>query len=310
MADVLNTLQDINTMAQNYPERLIDRAEERYNEIISEAQKRACSDSKSEIILLAGPSSSGKTTTAKKIAVKLMEQGHMAYTVSLDDFYKNWEDAIIDENGNRDFETVHALDLECLSSTLKSLIYDGFAMIPQYDFDTGKRKEKLVELKLNEGDVVIVEGLHALNPIIYGDLPSDRLLKIYISVSTRIYDNGGNVLMTKRDLRLIRRTIRDYQFRNSSVENTFSMWQSVLDGENKYLAPYKYCADILIDSIHNYEPCVFKREALELFRTVPKDSIWYGETQRLSKSLEDFYSLSPSMVPDSSLMREFLGSKK
>ena len=229
-------------------------------------------------------------------------KGHKAYTISLDDFYRNSVDAIIGDDGKPDYETVHALDLDLLEKVLKKLVKDRNALIPRFDFDTGIRTDNAFEISLNEGDVVILEGLHALNPIIYGNLPSDALLKIYISVSTRIYDDSGYVLLTKRDLRLIRRTVRDFHSRSSSVENTFDMWDGVLDGENKYLAPYKYCADILVDTIHNYEPCVFKSKALELFRTVKKDSIWYSEVERLTEKLIRFSYIPEEKVPLSSLI--------
>ena len=308
MADVINTLSQINYEAENDTVQFISAAEERYGFALDCVVDRIITNRSVEIVLLAGPSCSGKTTTANKISEKLAEKGHKAYTISLDDFYRNSADAIIGEDGKPDYETVHALDLELLEKVLKKLVRDRSAMIPRFNFDTGLRTDEAFEIKLNEGDVVILEGLHALNPIIYGNLPGDSLLKIYISVSTRIYDDSGHVLLTKRDLRLIRRTVRDFHSRSSSVENTFGMWDSVLEGENKYLAPYKYCADILIDTIHNYEPCVFKNRALELFKTVGNDSVWFTHTLRLTEKLVRFSDIPEEKVPRTSLLVcEFLG---
>ena len=308
MADVINTLSQINYEAQYDTEAFISSAENRYKFLLDNIVEKIITNDSVEIVLLAGPSCSGKTTTANKIKELLAEKGHKAYTISLDDFYRNSVDAIINDDGKPDYETVHALDLNLLEKTLKKLVKDRSAAIPRFNFDTGIRTDNAFEISLNAGDVVIVEGLHALNPLIYGNLPSDALLKIYISVSTRIYDDSGYVLLTKRDLRLIRRTVRDYHSRSSSVENTFDMWDGVLEGENKYLAPYKYCADILIDTIHNYEPCVFKSRALKLFKTVKTDSVWYNETQRLTDILNKFCDIDEDKVPHSSLLIcEFLG---
>lgn len=308
MADVINTLSQINYEAEHDTADFISVAEERYSFALDCVIERIINNKSVEIVLLAGPSCSGKTTTAKKLSERLALKGHKAYTISLDDFYRNSADAIIGDDGKPDFETVHALDLNLLEKVLKKLVKERTAKIPRFDFDTGIRTDNAFEITLDEGDVVILEGLHALNPIIYGNLPSDALLKIYISVSTRIYDDLGYVLLTKRDLRLIRRTVRDFHSRSSSVENTFDMWDGVLEGENKYLAPYKYCADILIDTIHNYEPCVFKNRALELFKTVEPDSIWFDETQRLTEKLVRFSDIPEIKVPRSSLLIcEFLG---
>ncbi len=308
MAEVINTLSQINYEAQNDTAAFISAAEERYSFALDCVVERIISNKCVEIVLLAGPSCSGKTTTANKLRERLADKGHKAYTISLDDFYRNSTDAIIGDDGKPDYETVHALDLDLLEKVLKKLVKERTAKIPRFDFDTGIRTDNAFEITLDEGDVVILEGLHALNPIIYGYLPAEALLKIYISVSTRIYDDSGYVILTKRDLRLIRRTVRDYHSRSSSVENTFDMWDGVLEGENKYLAPYKYCADILIDTIHNYEPCVFKSRALELFKTVEPDSVWFAETQRLTEKLVLFSDIAEKEVPRSSLLIcEFLG---
>ena len=307
MADVINNLSDINELAVSDPCGMISRAEERYDSILNKIVDVISNNHSIEIVLLAGPSSSGKTTTANRINEKLHSVGHKAYTISLDDFYRNYYDAILDENGKPDYETVNALDLDLLRTVLESLVTQRKASIPKFDFDTGLRTDNADEIQLIPGDVVILEGLHALNPLIHESLPANALLKLYISVSTRIYNDDGSVLFTKRDLRLVRRTVRDFSHRSSSVENTFSMWESVLEGEQKYLAPYKYCADILIDSIHNYEPCVFKTRAIELLKAVDKESIWSDKARRLTEILECFETIPESLLPEQSLLRrEFL----
>lgn len=307
MADVLNRVQEINACARSEPDCFVRRAENRYDELLDQTVGRICGG-EAHLVLLAGPSSSGKTTTAAKIRQKLTDQGHIAYTVSLDDFYKNRSEFEPDEDGKPDYEAVSALELDLLYQVMVDLVRHGHARLPHYDFLLGRRIDNALELQLTPGDVVIFEGLHALNPVISERLPQNALLKLYVSVSTRIYCGDGTVQMTKRDLRLVRRMVRDYRFRNSSVENTFSLWDKVLEGEQKYLSPYKFNADIQLDSIHNYEPCVFHGEALRLLDTVPENSEWFSEACRLRRQLEPFEALSPALVPDQSLMREFLGN--
>ena len=307
MADVLNRVKEINACARSEPDSFVRRAENRYDELLDQTVERICGG-EVNLVLLAGPSSSGKTTTAAKIRRKLTDRGHIAYTVSLDDFYKNRSEFLPGADGKPDYETVSALELDLLYQVMVDLVEHGVGKLPHYDFMAGRRRDNALELQLTPGDVVIFEGLHALNPVISGRLPQNALLKLYVSVSTRIYSGDDTVQMTKRDLRLVRRMIRDYRFRNSSVENTFSLWDKVLEGEQKYLSPYKFNADIQLDSIHNYEPCVFHGEALRLLDTVPENSEWYPEARRLRKQLEPFEPLSPAIVPDHSLMREFLGS--
>ena len=258
-------------------------------------------------VLVEGAKWCGKTTTAEKISQKLDELGHTAYTVSLDDFYKNRSEFEPGEDGKPDYETVSALELDLLNQVLIGLMEHGRSSLPKYDFIAGKRCDNAFEIRLDPGDVVIFEGLHALNPVISDRLPQSGLLKLYVSVSTRIYRSDDTVQLTKRDLRLVRRMIRDYHFRSSSVENTFSLWDKVLEGEEKYLAPFKYNADLQLDSIHNYEPCVFRGEAMRLLDTVPETSEWFTEACRLRSELEQFEALPTTLVPQDSLMREFLG---
>ena len=306
MADVLNHVKDINTCARQEPESFIRRAETRYDELLNQTVERIFRGGVN-VVLLAGPSSSGKTTTADKIQQKLTAKGHIAYTVSLDDFYKNRNEFVLDEDGKPDYETVSALELDLLNRVLVDLTEHGHCFLPRYDFIEGKRRDDALEIQLVPGDVVIFEGLHALNPVISDRLPQDALMKLYVSVSTRIYRGDETVQMTKRDLRLVRRMIRDYHFRSSTVENTFSLWDKVLEGEAKYLSPYKFNADIQLDSIHNYEPCVFRGEAQRLLDTVPETSEWFPEACRLRKELDPFEALPSAIVPQDSLMREFLG---
>ncbi len=308
MANVNNTLEYIVENAAN-PKSFVLKCEEKYNNKILKIAKDIANSEKTEIVMLAGPSSSGKTTTAKKLCQALAALGVKSHTVSLDDFYLNNEDSPRFPDGTPDYETVDSLDIACFEKTMKTLIETGSALMPEFDFLTGRRKEKYNELHLGKNDVIVVEGLHALNPVITENLPKERLLKIYISVSSRIYDKNKNIVLNKRNLRFIRRMVRDYKFRGNSVEETFKMWITVRYGEDAYLFPFKENADIKINTIHLYESCVLKDLAAELLMQVSKESEFYKESQRLIRSLYRFPNIDSSFVPEDSLLREFIGKE-
>lgn len=306
MAKINNDFNFIVENALNNKETLIEKSESRYRNIIDSVCEKINADSDKKIVMLAGPSGSGKTTTANKIKEKLESYGHKAYTVSLDDFYKNIGEGPKNEDGTYDFESVDSLDLELIHKCLQELITQSKSELPLFDFMTGKRKSEKNIIDLEKDDVIIVEGLHALNPAIADTLPAENLFKIYISVSSRIYD-GEKIVLNKRNLRFIRRMVRDFQFRNSPVEHTYSLWPAVMNGEDKFLFPFKNNADMMINSIHIYEPCVFKKEATELLSTVEKTSPNFEDAQKLISSLEKFPTIEDEFVPENSLLREFLG---
>ncbi len=287
-------------------ESLIVKTEKNYEKIIETICEKVNSDSEKKIIMLAGPSGSGKTTTANKIKEKLESMGHKAFTVSLDDFYKNKGEGPKNEDGTYDFECVEALDLELIHKCLGELITSSESELPVFDFMTGRRSEKTNKIRLEKDDVIIVEGLHALNPRISDALPRENLFEIYISVASRFYD-GEEILLNKRNLRFIRRMVRDFQFRNSPVENTYSLWIQVMAGEDKYLFPYKDNADMIFNTTHAYEPCVFKTVATHLLSSVEKDSRNYDNAQMLISALSKFPTIDAALVPENSLLREFLG---
>lgn len=309
MSAINNTVEYI-IKASEKPMDFIIECEQRYEEKLNAiAQKVACTG-KNEIIMLAGPSSAGKTTSARKLREALKRMGVESYTVSLDDFYLDNCDAPRFPDGTPDFETVEALDLPFFEKTMVQLVTTGQADLPQFDFLTGKRKAEYNHLVLSPNDVIIVEGLHALNPIITDTLPADRLYKIYINVSSRIYDEKNNIILNKRNMRFIRRMVRDYKFRGNSVEKTFKLWLNVQTGEDLYLFPFRDNADIKINTIHLYETCVLKDTAINLLNELTPDSEFYRQAQRLIKSLQKFPEIDSSLVPGNSLLREFIGPKE
>lgn len=300
------TLSDINKSVASDVESFIESAEEGFDGSVSSLVERFVSDCDCDIVLLAGPSSSGKTTTAGKIVEKINRSGRNAYTLSLDDYYHNAADIPMTDKGVRDFENVSALDIDLIHKTFSDLIENRKAMVPEFDFVSGTRKSEMRSIELKKDDVIIVEGLHALNPIITKGLDESHIYKVYISVSSRVTDDDGKVIFSKRNLRLVRRMIRDYHYRNTSVEKTFSQWPEVLKGEDKYIFPYEKNARFRIDSFHPYESSIFRDEAVELLDTVENESRFYPLAQQLK---EDFSRLRPidiSKMPDNSLLREFI----
>lgn len=307
MANLKNELEYINEAALSSPEAFAAECEARYENIIEKISKSIKDDPGREIVMLAGPSSSGKTTTAKKLSEAFGKRGVKTFVLSLDDFYLDRDKIPFLPDGTRDFETVYALDLDCFCDTVNCLLKGETVKAPVFDFTTGRRsKTEFNEITLGPEDAVIIEGLHALNPIIT-DKIEGKLIKIYISVSSRIYDRNGRIILNKRNLRFIRRMVRDYSFRGSTVDNTYKLWKNVTAGEDKYLFPYRGNADVRINTIHLYEPCVLKKQALVLLRDSEISPEYRADAARLCSALEKFEDIDESLVPENSLLREFLG---
>lgn len=309
MANKNNRVEYIKTAAEN-PEKFIAHCENSYNNKIKKIAREIAQSGRTEIVMIAGPSSAGKTTSAKKLREHLSALGINSHTVSLDDYYVDNCDAPRFPDGTPDFETVDALDIDCFQKTMGELLKTNETNLPEFDFLSGERKKAYRHIKISEGDVIIVEGLHALNPKITDHLPEERLLKIYINISSRIYDEAGNIILNKRNMRFIRRMVRDYKFRGNSVQRSYEMWITVRYGEDTYLFPFKNNADIKLNTIHLYETCVLKDMAINLLSELPKTSEFYKESQRLIRSLEKFPSINSESVPEDSLLREFIGAKE
>lgn len=307
MSNINNKLEFINGQAKENARDFIIACETRYQNIIDDIAEKIVAEEGREIVMLAGPSSAGKTTTAKKLREALTEKGVKTYVLSLDDFYLNREDIPYLPDGTQDFETVDALDLKLFSECVNALLKGETVKNPIFDFTTGRRSDtQFNEITLGKEDIVIIEGLHALNPVITEQIVG-KLLKIYINVSSRIYDEKNNIVLNKRNMRFIRRMVRDYKFRDSSVENTYKLWKNVTAGEDKYLFPYRHLADIKINTIHLYETCVLKNQALPLLYESEISDEFKDDAKKLRKALEKFESIDISSVPEESLLREFLG---
>lgn len=299
------TVSMINSRVSNDRESFVRECEERYQLAIKETAEKIAVNKGRTLVMVAGPSSSGKTTTAKLLQREFSLLLRKAHIISLDDFYLDCDKAQTFEDGTVDYETVKALDVDYISECLHSLMNNGRCMLPSFSF-TSKKREGYTELLAEKDDIVIVEGLHALNPLITEPLSDEPMLKIYVSVSSRIF-NDGEVFMTKRDIRFVRRLIRDYRHRSSEPEYTFYLWKGVRMGEDRYLFPFSHTADVKIDSIHPYEVCVFKKEATKLLDQIDSQSVYCKEAEELKRKLSLFESLSKDVVPSTSLLTEFIG---
>lgn len=300
------TLEKINFYARENADFVAVCSRE-YHKKADAAAEKIFSDTSKKIVMLAGPSSSGKTTTAKILSDDIKTLGGRAYTVSLDDFYHPHSVGYpLDENGKPDYECVEALDIDLLRTKLNELAENGRASLPVFDFKSGERINNSKTIELQENDVIIVEGLHALNPVITETLNEKSLYKIYVSVSSRVYDARDKVLLSKRDLRFIRRMVRDFSFRSTPVERTFDIWQSVTRGEDKYLFPFEDTADVKINSFHPCEPCVFAERAIKLLSQVQNPE-YKEKAERLINTLSLFNKTDHSLLPEDSLLREFTG---
>ena len=306
MSNLNNYIEYVNNSIETDPTEFIDECEYRYRKIISTISKRIDEDKNIEIIFLAGPSSSGKTTTSRLLADSLDVLGRKTHTISLDDFYLNREDALLDENGEPDFECLEALDLELINKTIFNILNRKDTDLPIFNFNTGKREDVTWKLKLEQGDIVVFEGLHALNPVILNLIPKKNRLSLFVNVSSRIYDKRMNIILNKRNIRFIRRVMRDYQYRSSSVENTYKMWQKVREGEKKYLFPFKANADINVNSTHLYEISVYKNTILKLLNEITPESEFYSDAMKLTNSIKMFKPIPVQAVPSNSLLNEFI----
>lgn len=304
------TVSQINKKASENLSSFILDSEKRYLDEINSIVDVLNEDNLKKIIMIAGPSGSGKTTTAHILCDKLSQLGKRTCVVSLDDFYLNREDAPLDFEGNPDFETVYSLDIEEIGRCFKEVIENGVSMMPVFDFVTGKRKTERKRVDISGGGLLIVEGLHALNPLLSEHLPKENIYKIYISVSTYIYDDDMSVLLSSRQMRLIRRMSRDNIYRNTTPQQTYDMWERVFLGEQKYLYGFKSTADKVVATLHDYEPCVFKNSVLGLLSQISEQSEDYNYVESTIRGLQKFISIDESAVPQTSLIREFIRGGK
>jgi uridine kinase len=261
---------------------------------------------KVRMVLISGPSSSGKTTFAKRLAIQLMVLGIKPVSISLDNYFMDREQTPLDANGNLDFESLHALDLELFNAQLKALLQGEEVETPTFNFNLGRKEYQGDKMKLDSQMVLILEGIHALNPELLPQIPAEVQFKVYVSALTSMSLDDHNWIPTT-DNRLLRRIIRDYRYRGYSAKDTISRWESVRDGEEKWIFPYQENADAMFNSALIFEFSVLRSYAEPILRQVPQNCSEYAEAHRLLRFLEYFVPISNPEIPPTSLLREFLG---
>lgn len=261
---------------------------------------------KIKVVLIAGPSSSGKTTFGKRLSVQLMVNGIRPVNLSLDNYFVDREHTPKDENGEYDYETIDALDIKTFTDNILSLLKGEEVIIPKFSFETGKRYYDGEKLKISKNNVIIVEGIHGLNPKLTQLLPPECLFKIFVSALTSIAIDNHNII-SPRDNRLIRRMVRDYKYRNYSALDTLKRWESVLKGEQEHIVPYQEEADAIFNSALIYELSALKQQAEPLLREVTGQHSEHSKALRLLKFFSYVKAIQTREIPPTSILREFLG---
>ncbi len=297
-------VSDINHIVTSNP-NFIRQSEENYRDRVR-AVADAVEQSGCSIVMVSGPSASGKTTSSKKLALELRARGRQAVVISLDDFFRGIEDYPKNAKGEPDLEHVNAVDIECVNETLDKLLREGHCELPQFDFVAQHRRPETRPLSLEPGGFAIIEGIHALNPLLSERIPQDRVFRLYVGLRNEYYRYGARVVNT-RDLRIIRRMVRDYYFRGYRVEDTLRVWEDMMAGEEIWIKPFKEISNMLLDTSFPYEPCVF-RPILEKLAADEAEGGAYREAMlRLCGLAAQFAPLPVESVPPDSMVREFLG---
>ncbi|MBQ9561742.1 MAG: nucleoside kinase [Prevotella sp.] len=289
-----------------YSTQLIAVFEAMQDKNLSKIADDICSRRDVRVILIAGPSSSGKTTTCKRLSVQLAVNGLYTKQLSMDDYYVDRELSPRDEEGNYDFESIHALNLSLFNDQLNALINGEEVELPRYNFKMGKSEKSGKTVRLEDNEVLVIEGIHALNPELTAHIQQRMVYRVYASALTSITLDDHNYIPTT-DNRLIRRMVRDYKYRNSSAEDTLSRWTSVRRGEDKWIFPYQENADAVFNTALLFELAVLKPQAEPLLAAVHKGSPVYDEAKRLRSLLRHVMPMSEKQIPPTSLLREFLG---
>jgi uridine kinase len=280
--------------------------EKKIAQIADMIYNRDINGQKVKVVLISGPSSSGKTTFSKRLAVQLMTNGLIPHAISLDNFFVDRDQTPKDKDGNYDFESLNALDLKLFNQQINALLNGEEVELPRFNFQLGKKEFKGDMLKMNEHDILILEGIHGLNPALTPEIPEETKFKIYVSALTSISLDNHNWIPTT-DNRLLRRIIRDFNYRGYSAQETISRWPSVRAGEDKWIFPYQENADVMFNSALLFELAVLRMHVEPILMSVPKSCAEYCEAYRLLKFIQYFIPIKDAEIPPTSLLREFLG---
>ena len=303
----LRTVGDLNEVIQKgYSSQLIQISEALQEKKISQISDEIARRKGIRIVLIAGPSSSGKTTTCKRLSVQLAVNGIKPVPISLDDYFMNREDTPRDASGDYDYEHLHALNLPLFNQQLNALLAGEEVELPRFDFPTGRSLMSGRRLRLQQGEVLIIEGIHALNPELTSEISKECIYRVYASALTTLLLDNHNYVPTT-DNRLLRRIIRDHKYRGVSAVETIRRWPSVRNGENRWIFPYQENADQMFNTAMLFELAVIRRQAEPLLEQVPENCVEYAEAYRLLKFLRYFLPIPEDQIPPTSLLREFLG---
>lgn len=303
----IKTVGDFNEAVQKgYSTDLINVSEALQEKKISQIADTIANKKSLKVVLIAGPSSSGKTTFCKRLSVQLLASGVKPVQISLDDYFVNRTETPRDENGELDYESIYALNIPLINEQFNALFSGKAVELPKYNFQSGKSERSGKTLHLEDNNILLVEGIHALNPILTEQIPDERKFKIYTSALTTILLDDHNYIPTT-DNRLLRRIVRDYKYRGCSAQETIRRWPSVRAGENKWIFPYQEQADVMFNTAMLFELAVIKPQAEEVLEHVPENCDEYAEAYRLRKFLKYFSPLPFRDLPPTSLLREFLG---
>ena len=303
----IRTVGDFNEGVKNgFSTDLINVNEALQEKKISQIADTIAEKKNIKVVLIAGPSSSGKTTFCKRLSVQLLASGVKPVQISLDDYFVNRHDTPKDENGELDYESIYALNIPLINEQFNALFRGEEVELPKYNFQTGTSEKSGKKLHLEENNVLVVEGIHALNPLLTEQIANEKKFKIYASALTTILLDNHNYIPTT-DNRLLRRIVRDYKYRGCSAEETIHRWPSVRAGENKWIFPYQEQADVMFNTAMLFELAVIKPQAEEVLEQVPENCEEYAEAYRLRKFLKYFAPLPFRDLPPTSLLREFLG---
>ncbi len=291
-------------------EDVIKISEALHEKKIGKIADEICKDDDIHLILIAGPSSSGKTTFAKRLEIQLKVNGKRPISISVDDYFVDREKTPVNEDGSYNFEIIDAIDLESLNRDLIDLLEGKEVELPSFNFVTGRREKSGNIVKVDKDQPIIVEGIHSLNPLMTSYIPDKNKYKVYVSALTQLNIDAHNRIPTT-DTRLIRRMIRDVKFRGNDVSRTFELWPGVRNGEEKYIFPFQEQADIMFDSALAYELATLKKHAVPLLKQIDKDSEYYSEAKKLLKFLQYFIEIEDeTMISQNSILREFIGKPK
>lgn len=302
-------LCDINNDISNGTiKNFIDISEIKFNDQIRNVVKEINNNGRVKFVMVAGPSSSGKTTTTKRLKTYLDCSGYKTVCISTDDYFVNRDDTPKDEMGKFDFECLHAVDVEKLNNDLDALLDGKEINLPEYDFIAGISQRSNRKLKLEKNSIIIIEGLHCLNDDLTPHIPKEYKFKVYISPFIGINVDRHNYISTT-DLRFLRRLVRDFKTRGKKVDDTFDYWLNVRKGEVKYIFPYIHQADVVLNTALNFEIGVLKIYAEPLLLSVGIDSPYYEEARRLINALKEFLPIPSEYVSKDSILREFIGGE-